>query len=91
MGRCQRVFMGDQKASAATWGEPGEEEGHPSQMLLITGELTFRYHHVEVIGNLGKNNLGDWSSSRGNGRRGSEEGHCRQLFEGAFHCKWDSC
>ena len=34
-----------------------EEEGHLSQMLLIIGELTFRYHHVEVIGNLGKSDL----------------------------------
>ena len=58
--------------------------GSLSQTPLMVGEVTCRYRHLGVIGNLGEGSLG-------NGSRGSEEAHCRQLFTGAFHGTRGSC
>ena len=58
--------------------------GSLSQTPLMVGEVTCRYRHLGDIGNLGEGSLG-------NGSRGSEEAHCRQLFTGAFHGTRGSC
>lgn len=74
LGRERGVHCGNQKASAVMGvGRAGGGGGSPFSMLLMVGELTLGYHSVE-----------GWSSSRGNGRRGSEGGHCRQPSAGCF-------